>query len=166
MNASRRYVSNKRAPLPQCFADYPTAERWQHSRRQLVVLEQGHVLAVRSEDECMLDRWLGAGAISADEHAAGIRLRSDYHQGRVPMLAHQVYEGTRSATLGGWQSPGESRSNGAEAAYRRWRHAIRAVGQRAASLLIGVCCEDGALAWTRRDELRAGLQKLQQHYSI
>lgn len=162
---SRRYVVSKAAPQPQCFADVATAERWQHSRREMVVLENGRLLAVRAQDECMLDRWLGAGAISADEHTSGLKLRGDYHQGRVPVMAHQMYSGIRSTTLSGWESPAESRSAEAESAYRRWRAAIRAVGQRHAALLIAVCCEDGALAWTRRGELRSALQQLEHHYA-
>lgn len=163
---SRRYVMSKRAPLPQCFADTGTAERWQHSRRELVLTEVAGVVALRARDECALDRWLGAGAISAGEHAAGLKLRADYHQGRVSLAAQRVYDGVRAPSPGAsWQSPAERRSAEAEIAYQRWRSAIRAVGLKLSPLLIGVCCEDGALAWPRRGELRHALQQLEQHYN-
>ncbi len=163
---SRRYVMGKRLKVDECFADHGTAERWQHSRRELVLTEQAGIQAARVQDECALDRWLGVGAISAQEHAAGMKLRSDYHHGRVPLAAQRVYDGVRAPSPGAsWQSPAERRGDAAEMAYKRWRHAIRAVGLRLSPLLIAVCCEDGALAWPRRGELRHALQQLELHYN-
>lgn len=161
---SRRYVMGRR--LDESFADHGTAERWQHSRRELVLTAQSGLYAVRATEECALDRWLAAGAISAEEHKAGLSLRSDYHHGRVAITAQPQYDGVRAPSPGAsWQSPGERRSELAEAAYQRWRNAIRAVGMRCSPLLIAVCCEDGALAWPRRSELRQALQSLQRHYA-
>ena len=163
---SRRYVSTRRVRMDESMADTGTAERWQHSRQALVQTGQAGIHALRAEDECALDRWLGAGAISEGEHAAGLRLRSDYHHGRVSFSVQRVYDGVRAPSPGAsWQSPAESRSDVAEAAYKHWRSAIRAVGLRHSPLLIAVCCEDGALAWTRRGELRHALQLLERHYS-
>lgn len=163
---SRRYVAHNRR-LNENFVDEGTAERWQHSRREMVLTGQAGIYAMRAQDECALDRWLGAGAISSEEHAAGMKLRSDYHHGQVSMMAQRVYDGVRAPSPGAsWQSPAERRSESAEAAYRRWRAAIRAVGMRLSPLLIAVCCEDGALAWPRRGELRLALQQLQAHYHV
>lgn len=161
---SRRYVAHNRRPQ-ESIADYGTAERWQHSRRELVLTENAGIYAMRAGDECALDRWLGAGVITADEHEAGMKLRRDYHHGRVAQLAQRVYDGVRAPTPGaGWHSRAELRDDVSEAAYRRWRTAIRAMGMRLSPLLIAVCCEDGALAWSRRGELRFALQQLHKHY--
>jgi len=162
---SRRYVMGRRLKLDESFADEGTAERWQHSRRALVATERAGIFAMRAEEECALDRWLHAGAISESEHEAGIKLRSDYYHGRVSLMAQRTYDGVRAPTPGAnWHSPAERRSAEADASYKRWRSAIRAVGLRTSPLLIAVCCEDGALAWPRRGELRHALQQLERHY--
>lgn len=161
----RRYVMGRRLSPQACIAEAGTAERWQHSRRELVEAQGRGVYAVRAQDECALDRWLASGAISMDEHEAGLRLRADYHTGQVPLAAQRVYDGVRGPTPGAaWCSPAERRSEAAERAYQRWRLAIRAVGLRLSPILIAVCCEDGALAFSRRGELRLALQQLVAHY--
>ncbi len=164
---SRRYVmGKKRREDDMSFADLGTAERWQHSRREMVLTERAGILAARALEECALDRWLAAGAITEDEHEAGLRLRTDYLRGQVTLRASRIYDGVRAPTpRASWTSPAERRDGASEAAYRHWREAIRATGQRASLVLIAVCCEDGALSWQRRSELRLALQALIRHYA-
>lgn len=163
----RRYVlGKKRREEEMSFADLGTAERWQHSRREMVLTERAGILAARALEECALDRWLAAGAITGDEHEAGLRLRTDYLKGQITLRASRVYDGVRAPSPGAsWTSPAERRDGASEAAYRRWREAVRSVGQRASLILIAVCCEDGVIAWPQRAELRGALQTLMRHYA-
>jgi hypothetical protein len=164
--SKRRYVMS-RSHSDDYTSDYGTRERWQHSAHELVSTELRGILAMRSLEECALDRWLMVQAISRAEHLAGLKLREDYITGGVPLVANRVYDGVRGPTPGAaWQSPAERRTEGAERAYRRWRGAIEHLGQRGAVVAIAVCCEDGKLAWHRRAELRDILANLQKYYGI
>lgn len=164
--SKRRYVVS-RSRQNEYEADQGTPERWQHSAREVVSTELRGILAMRALEECALDRWLMVGAISRSEHEAGLKLRHDYIAGAVSLQASRVYDGVRGPTPGAsWQSPAERRSEAGEGAYRRWRAAVQLLGQRLSLVAIAVCCEDGALAWHRREELRQALQLLQKHYGI
>ncbi len=165
---ARRYVtSQRRRTTHPDTADHGPEERWQHGNRILVATETAGLLAARATTECGLDHWLEAGAITPGEHAAGLRLRQDYQRGQVPQRTCRIYNSTHSLPAGGsWLSPAERRSPQAERAYRDWREALRAVGARASSLLVTVCCEDAALPWSHRLTLRTALHTLQQHYRI
>ena len=161
---ARRYNSNNRVRLDGALADHGPEERWQHGQRELVLTRYAGVLAARALEECALDRWLMVGAISPSEHEAGLQLRRDYVAGQVPAQVTNPYSGLRFGRGGAWRHQAERRSEKAEAAYQRWRAAIRAVGPVASVVLIAVCCEDGALAWQRRFELRDALQLLERCY--
>jgi len=162
--SKRRYVSTRYRSSD--LADHGTPERWQHSAHEYVQTGHNGLLAMRALEECALDRWLMIGAITREEHEAGIALRRDYIHGQVSLLASRVYDGVRAPTPGAaWQSPAERRDGKAEQAYRRWREAVRAAGARLSVVAIAVCCEDAALDWARRDELRAALHLLQRFYN-
>ena len=163
--AKRRYVNSRTRELE--LLDHGTPERWQHSAREVITTQQRGIHAMRALEECALDRWLMVGAIDRELHEAGLRLRADYIHGGVAMLASRVYDGVRAPTPGAaWQSPAERREGKSEYAYRRWRAAIQALGQRLSLVAIAVCCEDGALAWQRREELRQALELLHKHYRL
>ncbi len=161
----RRYVQSRSREYGEI--DHGTAERWTHSAYEMVQTELRGICAMRALEECALDRWLMVGAITRGEHEAGLQLRRDYVQGGVSLLANRVYDGVRGPTPGAsWQSPAERRTGSAEQAYRRWRGAVQMLGQRLSLIAIAVCCEDGALVWHRREELRQALALLQKHFGI
>lgn len=164
----RRYVSSGRRRLTESATpDYGPEERWQHVSRTLVLTEEAGLLAARVVTECALDLWLEAGAIHAEEHESGLRLRQDYQVGQVPQRTCRIYDSTHRPPAGTpWLSPAERRSPQAERAYRNWREALRAVGARASPLLVRVCCEDFPLPWSRRADLQRALCRLQHHYRI
>lgn len=160
----RRYVMGRRLQAESC-ADFGTPERWQHSAREWVGTTQPGVLAAKALEECALDHWLRAGAIAESEHAAGLRLREDYQQARLSLLVQRAYDGVRAPSPGAhWSSPAERRTALGENSLQAWRKAVRAVGMRASVVLIAVCCEDAAIAWHRRSELRQALRLLEAHY--
>jgi hypothetical protein len=163
----RRYVSSRRRPSLSATPDYGPEERWQHGNRTLVLTEEAGLLAARAVTECALDLWLEANAISAEEHAAGLRLRQDYQCGQVPQRTCRIYDSTHRPPTGTpWLSPAERRSPQAERAYRNWREALRTVGAHASSLLVRICCEDAPLPWSHRTDLCTALKRLQRHYRI
>lgn len=155
----RRYVNGNRAGAETCVIDTGPPERWRHGTGEK--LNGG---GVRSLEECVLDRWLMVGGISPDEHAAGLKLRADYHIAKIRMLNTRQFDPDFRLQGNFWQSAAEKRSGGSEDAYQRWGRALRHVGTGAAGLLITVCCEDGHWPWARRHELRAALQVLAKHY--
>lgn len=148
------------------FPDQGPPQRWQHSGREVVYSDQGRTSTLRATEECMLDRWLLIGAISRLEHAAGLRLREDYYDGQVPLYSQRNYLNPEFGSTGQWLAPAEKRKPLAEAAYRRWREAIQAVGTQCSAPLLTVCCEDGTLPLNKRHVLRCGLQLLVRHYRM
>jgi hypothetical protein len=60
----------------------------------------------------------------------------------------------------------EERSDGEEAAYQRWRNAVRAIGITDSDVVISVCCHDYAPEVRKIAGLRRGLERLVKWYGM
>lgn len=145
-------------------ADYGPAERWQHARRGFALTERAGMFAARVMEECLLDELLVRGLITGEQHAAGLRLRGDYLRARLAPKVTGGYSGLRQAHLRGGAV--FERSVDAEAAYVRWRLAVRYLGLALSEAVITVCCAEAMVEAGRLDELSSGLQKLTQWYGL
>ena len=160
----RPVATDRRFRKPPQNADYGPPERWQHSGRLLEATEKNGVLAARATEEHILDILVLRGALSKNQSAAAFKLKLDYH--RAGLAAHTTggYNPTR-VDVDSFHSRRE-RNDYEEAAYQRWRNAVRELGLRHSPVVITVACHD--LLPTPREIalLQEGLEKLLDWYRL
>lgn len=167
---TRRFTAALAKPMPirlqprlRPVADHGPTERWQHATRRLEVTEAAGVLAARVLEEHGLDRLHLSGVIDASSRDGGLRLRADYQAAHLEQRITAHY--APSAGAGGGYRPYE-RSDAEEAAYRRWRQAVRAVGIMDSKVVLAVCCHDQMPPAASRASLQRGLQQLALFYGL
>jgi hypothetical protein len=145
-------------------ADYGPAERWQHSGRILEVTEHAGVLAARVSEEHIIDIMVARNLVSEAQREAALKFKLDYQRAALAAHVTASYSAVRSS-----QDPfrGErERNDFEEAAYRRWRHAVRELGMLLSGIVISTVCHD--LLPTPKDmpALQRGLTVLTDWYKI
>lgn len=145
-------------------ADHGPAERWQHGARVLEVTEQAGVLAARVLEEHLIDRLLLRGLLDHTERDSALRLRADYQAAHLMTRVTASYAVTRGAGQGGYSE--YERTEAEEAAYQRWRHAVRALGITDSRVVLAVCCHDETPPQHSHAQLRRGLRRLASHYGL
>jgi hypothetical protein len=155
--------SPKAQPIPNRAADHGPRERWQHSGRIFEVTEQAGQCTARVTEEHCLDHWVLAGWLAAEERDAGMRLRADYQAARLENRIIASYSVTRGLNAGGYQA--YERDEVEEAAYRRWRDAVKAMAAYG-TLVLDACCHDHAPSKQNAVALRRGLSLLRRWYRI
>lgn len=168
--APRRFTAALAKPLPMRLqprlrpvADHGTAERWQHATRRLEVTEAAGVLAARVLEEHGLDRLHLRDAIETEMRDGGLRLRADYQAAHLEQRITAQY--APAAGSGGGYRPYE-RSDAEEAAYQRWRLAVRAVGIMDSKIVLAVCCHDQMPTAASLPSLQRGLTRLARFYGL
>ena len=144
-------------------ADHGPAERWQHDGRVLELTEQAGVVAARALATHGLDVLLLRGFIDAAGCDSGLRWRADYYTAHLAERVTASYAVTRGGG-GGYQE--YERTDVEEAAYQRWRVALRAIGVADSMLMLNVCCYDLMPPPTALPGLRRGLIRLARHYGF
>jgi hypothetical protein len=144
--------------------EHGTAERWQHGARVLELTEQAGVLTARVLAEHGLDRLVLAGQLAPLAGVAGMRLRADYQAAHLATRVIASYSATRGVRQGGYTE--YERSDAEEAAYRRWREAVRAVGIIDSGVVLAACCEDRLPVPTALPALQRGLARLIRWYRL
>ena len=162
MRVHREYVS-RRANLVR-VADHGTRERWQHSGYSLEVTERAGVLAIRSTEENALDILCLRGFISNAERDAGMRFRKDYHSARLGARVVGSYDPARGCS--GAYFSGHETSDAEDAAYTRWRNALRAIGMACSEAVISVACLDEWPAQKQLIKAKQGLAILAKWYGV
>lgn len=145
-------------------ADHGTRERWQHSGRMLELTERAGVLAARVLEESVVDILILCRWITQSQHEAAVRFKKDYHLAKMEARLTGSYNPAR--TMFSHFGPWDERSEAEEAAYQRWRHALRAVGMIHSDLIITVVCHDKMPRQQRAPDVREGLQKLVRWYGL
>ncbi|MBI1274192.1 MAG: hypothetical protein GC131_08955 [Alphaproteobacteria bacterium] len=145
-------------------ADHGPAERWQHSGRAFEYTEHAGVLAARALEENILDRLALSCLITDEQCEAGLRLRADYLGARLEARQIGCYNPARSINNG--HDGGYERNEAEEAAYRRWRHAVRAIGIIDSDTIVTVCCHDRAPCAHQLPALLRGLERLLKWYGL
>lgn len=167
---TRRFIAALAKPTPlrlqprlRSVADHGPTERWQHATRRLEVTDAAGVLAARVVEEHGLDRLHLSGAIDVALRDGGLRLRADYQAAHLEQRITAHY--APSAGAGGGYRPYE-RSDAEEAAYRRWRQAVRAVGIMDSKIVLAVCCHDQMPTSVSLASLQRGLKQLACFYGL
>lgn len=163
--ARRRRWQRGNAFLPiQERADHGPRERWQHSERVMEATERAGVFAARTAEEHILDRLRVMGFIDDRARQAGLRLRSDFRAAHLENRVTASYNPARGINHGGYRE--YERSDMEEAAYQRWRRALRAVEGVSRSALLDVCCHGKPPTPAILQALQAGLSKLCDWYGM
>ena len=122
----------------------------------------------RVETVLLLDRYRKRRLIDDRCYQAGLRLRADWTAaGRQPQVTGRYEQRISGARRRGPGDGPESFSEGREAAYRRFRRALAAVGPIASDEVIDVCLMDRAAGSEARMEIaRRGLAVLAGFYGL
>jgi hypothetical protein len=152
----KQYLSN--------VPDFGPKERWQHGGMTLQDMKKDGAVA-RNLEECALDHLLLAGVITEDQKGAGLQLRDDFHRGHVGPRLIARYSPMLVAATGGGGSK-EDRPDMVEAAYQRWRLAVRVVGLAGSETVVATACQDKLPPTARYSVLADGLERLAKWYGL
>jgi hypothetical protein len=145
-------------------ADYGPLERWQHSGRTFEPTERAGMLAARATEEHVIDVLVLRGFLEKSQSDAAFRFKNDYqHAGLAPQLIG-CYSPAKNVDE--FYYTGRERSDPEEAAYYRWRHAVRMLGMLLSGTIISVVCYDRLPMPQDMLRLRQGLIKLAAWYGI
>lgn len=145
-------------------ADHGPAERWQHGGRTLETTDQAGILAARVLEEHRLDTLQLQGVLDVAQRDSGLRLRADYQAAHLMARVTASYAVARGAGQGGYSE--YERTDAEEAAYQRWRNAVRALGLTDSRVVLAVCCHDETPPGHAYAQLRRGLRRLADHYGL
>jgi Domain of unknown function (DUF6456) len=148
----------------QPLADHGTPERWQHSGRVLELTESAGILAARATEEHLLDILVLRGRISAVEREAALKFKLDYQRAALEARVTGRYNAASSAR--DFFAAIHERTDAEEAAYQRWRNALREVGKMLANILVSTVCFDRMPDPRDLPQLQGALKKLVEWYGL
>jgi hypothetical protein len=157
-------ASDKRFRKLAAGGDHGTPERWQHSGRALEPTDRAGILAVRATEEHILDVLALKRLLNENQIAAGLRLKADYHAASI--AAHTTGSYNNASNARDFFRGEYERSETQEAAYRRWRNAVRELGPRLGTAVVDTVCHDAPPLPRDLPILQSGLQKLAAFYRI
>jgi len=161
----RRPVStDKRFRKTALGGDHGTPERWQHSGCTFEPTDRPGVLAVRATEEHILDRLGLKLLLSARQIAAGLKFKADYHAAAIGARVTGSYAGP--SNVPGYDRTERKRSDAEDAAYRRWRDAVREMGLAYSPPVIATVCLDEVPKPHVLSQLQVGLDKLAGWYGL
>jgi hypothetical protein len=131
---------DKRFRKTAAGGDHGTPERWQHSGRVLELTDRAGILAARATEEHILDVLAMRRLLNEIQVEAGLRFKADYHAAAIAAHVTGSYSGMSNARdffRGEYE-----RSDTQEAAYKRWKNAVRELGQRHGAAVIATVCHD------------------------
>ena len=145
-------------------SDFGPAFRWQHSPCVYEPTERAGVLAARALETHVVDSLVTRKMLSPRQSEAALKFRLDFQ--RAAMSAHVVsnyspVRGNKDYFFGA-----RGRDDREEAAYRRWRNAVREMGLHFSGVVISTVCHDLLPAPCDIPALRRGLEKLGDWYRL
>ncbi len=156
--------TDKRFKSPPAGSDYGPPERWQHSGRMLHPTDRPGVLAARATEEHVLDILGLRRLLSRGQIEAGLKFKADYHAAAIAAQVTRSYSG-RITVRDAFRIVRE-RTDAEEAAYARWKKAVREMGLSYSPAVIEVVCHDKAPLLREVSALQGGLDKLAAWYKI
>lgn len=163
--ARRRPVAtDKRFRKNNNGSDYGTPERWQHSGRVLQVTERAGILAARATEEHVIDVMVMRGFLDKDQSDAAFRLKLDFQ--RAGLAANTVARYAPDGSKPDFFRGKRDRNEVEEAAYRRWRGAVRELGLAFSCAVIATVCHDETPSPADLPLLQQGLDQLADWYGI
>ncbi|MGE3623712.1 MAG: DUF6456 domain-containing protein [Bdellovibrionales bacterium] len=155
VKTDRRYFREIAVP------DRGPPERWQHSGRVFEPTDQAGLLAARATEEHVIDVLRLGGFIGQRASDAAFRLKQDFK--RAGLEKHLV--GSYNCGVQSEFGAGD-RDDYEEAAYRRWRNALRAVGMLYSNAVVSVVCHDQWPEGRTVACLQKGLGRLADWYGL
>ena len=144
--------------------DHGTPERWQHSGRALQLTDHAGVLAARATEENLLDILGLKRLLNEVQIEAALKFKADYHAAAIAAHVTGSYTGMSSAK--DFFRAEHERSDAEEAAYIRWKKAVRELGLRYSPAVIAAVCHDAPPLPCDLPALQDGLEKLVVWYKI
>ena len=144
--------------------DHGTAERWQHSGRVLEFTDRAGILASRATEEHILDVLAMRRLLNAVQVEAGLRFKADYHA--ASLAAHVTGSYTGMSNARDFFRGEYERNDAQEAAYRRWKNAVRELGARHSAAVVATLCHDAPPMPKDLLILHGGLEKLAVWYGV
>ncbi|MDD4616512.1 MAG: DUF6456 domain-containing protein [Alphaproteobacteria bacterium] len=163
---SRRLVisTNKSSRKRRTGTDFGPRERWQHSGRTFQVTDDKGCVAARATEEHILDILGLKKLLSVLQIEAGLRLKADYHAAAIARRVTGSYSGAPSAR--DYFRAERERTDAEEAAYQRWRNAVKEMGLRYSEAVVSTVCYDEAPPPCDIPALQGGLEKLATWYGM
>ena len=150
-------------PTPE-EPDHGPRERWQHSRRVFESTEQTGWLAARATEEHIIDVLVLMRRIGKRHSDAAFRLKLDYQRAGLEVRVSGRYSPVSSAR--DFFANIRERTDYEEAAYQRWRNALRALGAFFSDLVVSTVCHGVPPPSRAVKPLRDGLEKLADWYGM
>lgn len=144
-------------------SDFGPPERWQHSGRVVEPTEEAGVFRVRATEECVLDYLALHGVLNRAECIAGLHLKRDFLD--AGLAAQIVAKYDRCYTFLTVEAALRERTVQQEAAYQRWRSAIKSLKNNLiVNALISVVCCDEMPREEHHAFIKLGLTRLEIYY--
>jgi hypothetical protein len=130
----------------------------------LELTDRAGIVAARATEEHILDVLALRRLLNTVQVEAGMRLKADYHSAAIAARVSASYSGMSNAR--DFFRGEHERNDHEEAAYRRWKNAVRELGMRTSAAVITTVCYDEAPAPRDLPALQEGLEKLAIWYKI
>lgn len=160
----RSPVSRDKRFKQRSISDFGTNERWQHSARTLEYTDTAGVFAARASQTHILDLLMDMNMVDGPAREAGLKLHSDYQFAGIEARITANYSSVRGSARDA--EARLLRNEIEEAAYQRWRHALKAIALPARDIVIHVTCIGYAPDVMQIVRLREGLFQLARHYGL
>lgn len=166
LSKSRRrpVLSDRRFRQQSSLNDYGTPERWQHSGCVLRLTEQAGVLAMQATEEHIIDIMVLRGLLTPSQSEAAFKFKLDYQMAHMNTCVTSRYSPVGSSK--DFFRPSPERTDCEEAAYQRWRNAVRELGLGPSNIVITVVCHDKLPMPRNITILKEGLEKLVNWYRL
>src|SRR5262249_31342683 len=125
--------------------------------------DRAGILAARATEEHIVDILVTKGLITETQRTAAFKLKLDFHRAGLGMHVTSTYNATRNKQD---YNRSYDRTDLEEAAYQRWRLAVREVGIRYSQAVITTVCHDMMPVPRDVTSLQAGLDLLVKWYRL
>lgn len=139
-------------------------ELWQHTGRVWEYTETAGVFAARATEEHVLDHLLLMKLVKPEYREAGLKFHHDYMVARIEERVTASYASVRVA--GRSSEARFERNDAQEAAYQRWRNALKPIPMHARDVLVHVCCVGILPRTAQLPALVTGLFHLSKYYGL
>ena len=160
----RTAATDKRFKKKNNCGDYGPPERWQHSGRLLERTESPGILAARATEEHVLDVLALRGLIDVSQSDAALRLKQDFQ--RAGLAVNTISRYNPESGGGDIYRGKRDRTDAEEAAYQRWRNAVRDMGLAFSEAVVATVCHDEMPAPANVPLLQKGLEHLVDWYGM
>ena len=150
--------------LRECQARILPATEYNWRGRTLQLTDRAGILAVRATEEHILDVLALKRLLNQIQVEAGLKFKADYHAAAIAAHVTGSYTGMSSAR--DFFRLEHERNDAEEAAYRRWKNAVRELGLRHSAAVIATVCHDEPPSPRDLPALQDGLEKLVVWYGM